>query len=65
MTKFVDAIETESNTREDAGLRIQAAGALVLCYGLVLVIGWIGPMKFTEYEAKGIEPLVAHSPFMG
>jgi uncharacterized membrane protein YkgB len=22
-------------------------------------------MKFTEYEAKGIEPLVAHSPFMG
>jgi uncharacterized membrane protein YkgB len=40
------------------------AGALVLRYGLVLVIGWIGLMKFTGYEAKGIEPLVAHSPFM-
>ena len=26
--------------------------------------GWIGLMKFTEYEAKGIQPLVAHSPLM-
>ncbi|MGI8989416.1 MAG: YkgB family protein [Bryobacteraceae bacterium] len=38
--------------------------ALVLRYGLVLVILWIGAMKFTEYEAKGIQPLVAHSPLM-
>lgn len=30
----------------------------------VLVVGWIGLMKFTGYEAKGIEPLVTHSPFM-
>jgi uncharacterized protein DUF417 len=37
----------------------------VLRYGLVLVIGWVGLMKFTGYEAKGIEPLVAHSQFMG
>jgi uncharacterized membrane protein YkgB len=39
-------------------------GAAVLRYGLVLVIGWIGLMKFTEFEARGIEPLVANSPFM-
>ena len=45
-------------------MAIQAAGALVLRYGLVLVVGWIGLMKFTGYEAKGIEPLVVHSPFM-
>ena len=37
----------------------------MLRYGLVLVVGWIGLMKFTGYEAKGIEPLVAHSPLMG
>lgn len=37
----------------------------VLRYGLALVIGWIGMMKFTGYEAQGIEPLVAHSPFLG
>src|SRR5690349_4469914 len=33
-------------------------------YGLVIVIGWIGALKFTNYEAHGIQPLVAHSPFM-
>jgi uncharacterized membrane protein YkgB len=65
MTKLVDVIEPESNTRKDAGFRIRVVGALVLRYGLVLVIGWIGLMKFTGYQAKGIEPLVAHSPFMG
>lgn len=39
-------------------------GAHITRYGLVIVIGWIGLMKFTEFEAKGIEPLVANSPFM-
>jgi reactive chlorine resistance protein C len=48
----------------DAGLRVQGVGSLVLRYGLVLVIAWIGLMKFTGYEAKGIQPLVAHSPLM-
>ncbi len=45
--------------------RIESLGSWVLRYGLVLVIGWIGLMKFTAYEAQGIEPLVAHSPLMG
>ena len=40
---------------------LKTAGALVLRYGLVLVVGWIGLMKFTGYEAKG---LVIHSPLM-
>jgi uncharacterized membrane protein YkgB len=65
VTKLLDEIEPESNTRRDAGLRIEAASRLVLRYGFVLVIGWIGLMKFTRYEAKGIEPLVAHSAFKG
>jgi reactive chlorine resistance protein C len=39
--------------------------ALVSRYGLVLVIFWIGAMKFTSYEANGIQPLVANSPLMG
>jgi hypothetical protein len=34
-------------------------------YGLVLVILWIGAMKFTAYEANVIQPLVANSPLMG
>ena len=44
--------------------RIQAAGTYVLRYGLVLVLGWIGAMKFTAYEAAGIKPLIETSPLM-
>jgi reactive chlorine resistance protein C len=40
------------------------AGALGR-YGLVAVIGWIGALKFMNFEAHQIEPLVSHSPFMG
>jgi uncharacterized membrane protein YkgB len=45
--------------------RLETAGHLILRYGLVLVVGWIGAMKFTAYEAAGIQPLVANSPLMG
>lgn len=37
---------------------------LLARYGLVVVIAWIGALKFTAYEAQGIQPLVANSPFM-
>jgi reactive chlorine resistance protein C len=39
-------------------------GNLSARYGLVIVIAWFGGMKFTNYEAQGIAPLVAESPFM-
>ena len=48
----------------DANTLTLTVAETVLRYGLVLVILWIGAMKFTAYEAKGIQPLVAHSPFM-
>ncbi|MEE8303180.1 MAG: DUF417 family protein [Candidatus Tectomicrobia bacterium] len=44
---------------------IQTIGVHLIRYGLVLVVAWIGAMKFTAYEANGIQPLVANSPFMG
>ena len=44
--------------------RFPTVGALAARYGLVIVIAWIGALKFTNYEAKGIEPLVANSPLM-
>jgi reactive chlorine resistance protein C len=40
------------------------AAALVARYGLVIVIAWFGAMKFTHYEAQGISPLAANSPFL-
>ena len=44
---------------------LQFTGMHVTRYGLVLVLLWIGGMKFTAYEAEGIRPLVANSPLMG
>lgn len=43
---------------------IQKLGELVIRYGLVIVLGWIGAMKFTAYEAAGIKALVESSPLM-
>jgi uncharacterized membrane protein YkgB len=43
---------------------IEAVGRNVLRSGLVVVLLWIGGMKFTAYEAEGIAPFVANSPFM-
>jgi uncharacterized membrane protein YkgB len=44
---------------------LEATGQAIVRYGLVLVVAWIGAMKFTAYEAAGIQPLVANSPLMG
>jgi reactive chlorine resistance protein C len=43
---------------------IQSLGGSVIRYGLVAVVGWIGLMKFTRYEAEGIRPFVANSPLL-
>jgi len=44
--------------------RLEAAGRHSLRYGLVLVLLWIGGMKFTAYEAEGISAFVSNSPLM-
>jgi reactive chlorine resistance protein C len=62
MTTIKEGIAVAAGAAESKANHV---GGAVLRYGLVLVIGWIGLLKFTSYEAKGIQPLVAHSPFMG
>jgi uncharacterized membrane protein YkgB len=44
--------------------RLSLIGLTVARYGLVIVLLWIGAMKFTAYEAEGIQPLVTNSPLM-
>src|SRR6516165_9195491 len=44
--------------------QVEAAGRELVRYGLVVVVGWIGLMKFTAYEAEGISRYVANSPLM-
>jgi reactive chlorine resistance protein C len=55
---------TSERTHAATAETIQAAGGLLLRYGLVLVLVWIGAMKFTAFEAKAIQPLVANSPLL-
>jgi uncharacterized membrane protein YkgB len=44
------------------GARAAAVGGHAPRYGLVLILLWIGGMKFTAYEAEGIRPFVENSP---
>jgi uncharacterized membrane protein YkgB len=44
--------------------RVEAAGRELARYALVVVVAWIGLMKFTAYEAEGIRLYVANSPLM-
>ncbi|MEO3759585.1 DUF417 family protein [Mycobacterium sp. B14F4] len=48
-------------TRQHA---IDTVAGLFTRYGLVIVIAWYGALKFMNYEAQGIAPLVSESPFM-
>jgi reactive chlorine resistance protein C len=59
-----DAIRVKTNGTARTANRIQSAGEYIIRYGLVLVLLWIGAMKFTAYEAEGIRPLVSTSPLM-
>jgi reactive chlorine resistance protein C len=43
---------------------VSLAGRLVLRYGLVVVIAWIGALKYTNSEAVRIQQYITHSPFM-
>ena len=54
---FTQIQSTKQNT-------IDAVGGLAARYGLVIVIAAYGLLKFTNYEAQGIQPLVSESPVM-
>lgn len=58
---MVIEMEADKNRPSETAQRI---GQFLLRYGLVLILGWIGAMKFTAYEAEGIKTLVATSPLM-
>jgi uncharacterized membrane protein YkgB len=48
----------------ELGQKLENAGKMIMRLGLALVLIWIGAMKFTEYEAGAIKPLVENSPLM-
>ena len=55
---------TQARTAVERVVAIEGVGKAIVRWGVVLVLAWIGGMKFTAYEAMGIQPLVAHSPLL-
>jgi reactive chlorine resistance protein C len=62
----VTLLRDRSKVRETVKIStIDSVAGVLGRYGLVIVIGWIGALKFANFEARQIQPLVANSPFMG
>jgi len=59
MATTMDHVETHG-----AGRTLEEIGAKVIRYGLVVILLSVGALKFTAYEAEGIQGLVANSPLM-
>ncbi len=57
---MLDAISTDRPWER----RLAPLGLFVLRYGLVFLLVTIGIMKFFEFEALAIRPLVEHSPLL-
>jgi uncharacterized membrane protein YkgB len=60
----VEQVKTTAQEKSSLSSRVEAVGRELARYGLVVVVAWIGLMKFTAYEAEGIRPFVSHSPLM-
>jgi reactive chlorine resistance protein C len=60
----VEQVQTTAPEKPSLSSRVEAVGFALARYGLVVVVAWIGLMKFTAYEAEGIRPFVANSPLM-
>ena len=61
------ATRMENMERSDTngwGYTLENIGANVIRYGLVIVLLWVGTLKFTAYEAEGIQGVVSNSPLM-
>jgi len=46
----------------DWGHTLESVGAKIIRYGLVVILLWVGALKFAAYEAESIQGLVANSP---
>jgi uncharacterized membrane protein YkgB len=55
----------ENRITEARVATIENVGTAILRYGVVFLLVAIGALKFAEFEAKAIQPLVSNSPFMG
>lgn len=54
----------ETVIRKERDGKLEIIGTYFLRYGLVIILIWIGLLKFYPYEAEGIKPLVENSLFL-
>ncbi len=52
------------NNTHTAGFKVVKVGEIMMRYGLVIILFWVGALKFTAYEAKAIKPLVENSELL-
>ena len=62
-TYGVQGAGTKANELVQLGAHFSNFGKQAIRFSVAGVLGWIGAMKFTAYEAGAIEGLVASSPF--
>lgn len=55
---------SRSQARPSGDHPLAAAGRLLIRYSLVVVLLWVGGLKFTPYEAGAIQPFVENSPLI-
>lgn len=49
---------------QSTAIKLKNIGTFIIRYGLVLILLYVGALKFTAYEAEGIKPLVENSFLM-
>jgi uncharacterized membrane protein YkgB len=61
---MVTLMHDTAHKQSTIGARVESVGRELARYALVVVVAWIGLMKFTAYEAEGIRLYVTNSPLM-
>jgi uncharacterized membrane protein YkgB len=56
--------QTAASVNSLLASRTEAVGRELARYGLAVIVGWIGLLKFAAYESEGIRLYVANSPLM-
>lgn len=64
MAAVTESTRFTEMTGDRPGQTFEALGANVLRYGLVLVLLWVGGLKFTAYEAEGVRTHASNSPLL-
>ncbi len=64
MTMRTESARLTQATDDSLPRSLEAVGGRVLPYGLGLVLFWVGALKFTSYEAEGVDRFASNSPLL-